>query len=181
MTRPAASRSEGPDVTITDRPGSREAREATRAANARLRPASERVAGADVDHDQPVGRSHAGRSRVGRLSLPWRPGPPASRRAISSRSGAADPDRRQEIPLVLHGVPRPQLPRTRDPPGVHPRAAGDLVSDPSRVHRSARSAATRADRHESRSRGRIARREGAARARCPQARCWRGATIRSSM
>ncbi len=33
-TRPAASRSDGPAVTITDRPGSREAREATRAANA---------------------------------------------------------------------------------------------------------------------------------------------------
>ena len=40
-----------------------------------------------------------------------------------------DAERRQQIPLVLDRMPRPELPRARDARRVHPAAAGDLVAE----------------------------------------------------
>ena len=166
ITRPAASRSDGPDVTTTRRP---------------------RIAGGQRGGQLDEGA--AGHRRNGLPALTWMTtsaivGGDAARAPAASRDrgaaaastgistgnaravGRRDAERREQIPLVLDRVPRPQRARPRDPPRVHPAAAGDRRSRCARARRSATSAATRAGRRESRSPGRSAR----ARSRRPSAR-----------
>lgn len=93
------------------------------------RPAPERVSRADMNHDEPMLGRHARGAQAG-VHLVCGVGADAHRDRIGVAARRLDAERRQQVPLVLHRVPRPEDPWPTDLRGVHPATAHDVVADP---------------------------------------------------
>ncbi len=97
----------------------------------RLRPASKRIPGADVNDYEFVGRGHASRGQT--LGNPSVRGDVAGHfhrvpyRVRTARRPALY--RLEQVPLIHDRVPTPQLAGPRHGPRVHPRSSLDLVTD----------------------------------------------------
>ena len=91
-------------------------------------PSAERIPGADVDHDNRIVRLHAGvpQSFVNRRNHR------RVNRHLDRHGGSIrrrDAERRQQVPLVLHRVARPETPRARDRVRVHPAPSDHGVAE----------------------------------------------------
>jgi hypothetical protein len=121
--RAVAARSDGPELrTIRRRVLGDE----------RFRPAPERVAGADVQHDELVAGVDTRRRQPRRHPFVRVGDERHFHRVVLRVAAAARPagDRLQQVPLVGDRVPRPQLRRAVRHARVHPPPPRDVVADP---------------------------------------------------
>ena len=130
----AAARSDGPELSTSRRFGRRGGQPGDQADEGRLRPAAERVTGADMnDDDRRVSLDARRRQLGGRARLGGRVRGHAHRvlRRIR-RHGRPSVDGLEQVPLVQHRMPRVQPPRPMNPASVEPAPTLNIVADPGR-------------------------------------------------